>query len=178
MIMEQKPTESVDELVLVKVAAWAWYRHGLGFEQKTTDHMESSDYDVAGPSRYKMEAMKNPQDMPTYFRRSMSECYHNYIGSSLLDVYEIERISKDLDYYIESGCDQYYCRKFADGVCDPDGRKNVLPLPESDTSGAKAKRRRKRKKWLRLIYEVCGSTNKGDVVEPDETHNSTARDAY
>ncbi|PIN11940.1 hypothetical protein CDL12_15449 [Handroanthus impetiginosus] len=79
----------VDELALVKSAAWARYHHNSGSETRSlreSDVWRSTKIEPK-PSRYKLEALRSARESSNY---------------SLLDNYEIERISKQLDHYIES----------------------------------------------------------------------------
>ncbi|KAL4569220.1 hypothetical protein LXL04_024855 [Taraxacum kok-saghyz] len=159
--------ENLEELALIKVAAWTWYRHGQGSEQRITserDYTESCDV-VLGPSRYKLEAMDKAHEDRRVSTRYINNPLFSTASadSNLLDVYEIERISKDLDHYIECSCDKYCCRKSIDGVHDP-GSLRIVPLKAEDFSSTKAKRTDIRWNWFRKISGLCRS-NKGDVVE-------------
>lgn len=170
MIINENPKETAEtanELALAKVAAWTWYRHGSRFDQTTIcdcDYTVSSDI-VTRPSRYKLEAMKNAHEnarVPTLsFHKSMSSTDH--VASFLLDLYEIERISKDLEYYIKSSHDKYYNHKYVNHLHDPSGRR-ILPLLDRDVSGTKAHRSSKQKKWFQSIHKFCRRNN-GGVVE-------------
>ncbi|KAG9135725.1 hypothetical protein Leryth_002451 [Lithospermum erythrorhizon] len=101
---------TIDELSLVKAAAWAWYQHGSSHESK---HMMQEYHDnisswktkkAPRPSRYKLEAMKQVQENSV----SQLSCHvhvqddNDNDTNSLLDSYEIGRISRDLDCYIEA----------------------------------------------------------------------------
>lgn len=103
-----KPKATEDELAIVKAAAWAWYERGSGSEGKPIREFDftNNSRKTPTPSRYKIEAMKNTTiDENSSIKRpstsaSISTCPS--FNSSLLDNYEIESISKDLDHYIES----------------------------------------------------------------------------
>ncbi|KAI3699222.1 hypothetical protein L2E82_43361 [Cichorium intybus] len=167
MTMKEHHKENLDELALIKVAAWTWYRHGPGSDQRTiseSDYTKPCDI-IVGSSRYKLEAMNKAHDDTRMSTRYISNPLFStdYADSSLLDVYEIERISMDLDHYIGCSGDKYLCRKCVDGVHDF-GSRRIMPLPERNSGGIKDKRTSTQRKWFRQIYELCGS-NKGDVVE-------------
>ncbi|KAA8547689.1 hypothetical protein F0562_004118 [Nyssa sinensis] len=61
----RKPSKTIDELAIVKAAAWSWYQRGSGSEGRLM-----REYDVTrtcrahAPSRYKLEAMRKAQDSP------------------------------------------------------------------------------------------------------------------
>ncbi|KAG8383663.1 hypothetical protein BUALT_Bualt04G0037300 [Buddleja alternifolia] len=86
---KRKPRGSiVDELALAKSAAWAWYNHGSGSDGKPIREFDVSRTKIdPKPSRYKLEAMNKLSKSPS---------------NSLLDNYEIDRISSQLECYIES----------------------------------------------------------------------------
>ncbi|KAI3813797.1 hypothetical protein L1987_18532 [Smallanthus sonchifolius] len=165
MIKKEDPKVSSDELALVKVEAWTWYQRGSGFEQTA---LSEYDHIVTKPSMFKRETMEKAQENISasthHLPKSLSRTSH--VGSSLLDAYEIERISKDLDRYIKSSCDQYYRRKSVDVVCDPSGRRIVSSRLERDSRGTKDNRTSKETKWFgfRVIYKLCASIE-GGVVE-------------
>ena len=135
----KKPTA---ELAIVKSAAWAWYQRGTGSEPRPVpDSIPRRNLGPPKPTRYKLEAMNKKQ----YPILSNSELPTN----SLLDKYEIERISRELEFYIKSG---------------GGGRRIGL---ESEKSGGKGKRESKKTKgsWLRGDGVVCGSIDDVVVVE-------------
>ncbi|KAL1536807.1 hypothetical protein AAHA92_29396 [Salvia divinorum] len=81
---------------LTKSAAWAWLERRSG--QPATELNASRNKFEAKPSRHKSEAVRKVQEKSDCLTKSIqSEGFY-----SLLDRYEIERISKHLDYYIES----------------------------------------------------------------------------
>ncbi|GAU22419.1 hypothetical protein TSUD_123060 [Trifolium subterraneum] len=102
--MERKkkpqPQENKDELALVNAAAWAWYQHGSKSEAK----MAMNEFDVkrtkcsSRPSHYKLGAMR------------MTEVTNN---NSLLDTYEVQCISRQLDSLLESSN-----KKHVDDTCN------------------------------------------------------------
>ncbi|KAE8679756.1 hypothetical protein F3Y22_tig00111398pilonHSYRG00460 [Hibiscus syriacus] len=82
------------DIDLVKAAAWAWYQHSSSSDGKATAIREFNavrSQRVPGPTRYKLEAMRNNNN---------STGTEGLIRSSLLDPYEIESISKRLDQLI------------------------------------------------------------------------------
>ncbi|KAL8532340.1 hypothetical protein ACS0TY_008802 [Phlomoides rotata] len=132
---KRKPRGSesvVDELALAKSAAWAWYERGSGSDGRSFREVDAwcSKTDPK-PSRYKLEALRNVQAD----QRSKN---------SLLDTYEIERISNHLQHYIESSRAKCHggAAAAAEGV-----QKKKIP----------------RGFWLRR-GPVCGSS-RDDVVE-------------
>lgn len=94
LVERKKPQETKDELAIVKAAAWAWYLHGSGSKAKAKNEFDvKRSQTVARPSRYKLEAMRMAKETPSI--RPIKP---------LLDSYEVQRISKQLDGLIkESG---------------------------------------------------------------------------
>ncbi|KAK8541770.1 hypothetical protein V6N13_137637 [Hibiscus sabdariffa] len=94
-----KPCSNHD-LDLVKAAAWAWHQHGSSSPGKPVAIPESdvtrSQRDP-GPSRYKLEAMRNNYNNNTNTNTKMEMEGSVTTHNSLLDPYEIESISKRLD---------------------------------------------------------------------------------
>lgn len=162
---------SIDELALVKAAAWAWYQHGSGSEGRAM-----REYDLAmpkkapKPSRYKIEAMKEPEKAPTYQLSPptsgplspLSTASSKQSEISLLDDYEIDRISKELDRYIESSRAEYL-KSFLGS--DYHANNKVASLSESGTTEGTGKRKTKNSRGFWMKYgAVCGS-RKDDVVD-------------
>lgn len=135
-----KKSESfaADESALAKSAAWAWYEHGSGSDRRSLREVDvwSSKTDPR-PSRYKLEALRNVQDVDAPSKNSL-----------LLDSYEIERISKQLNQYIEASRAKYH-----------------RPPPPEEKGKVLLKRRNiiPRGFWLRHV-PACGSS-RDDVVE-------------
>ncbi|KAM7529401.1 hypothetical protein LguiB_032811 [Lonicera macranthoides] len=131
--------EPTDKLAITKSAAWAWYQRGTWSENRSIPE-SISRRNLGAPKlmRYKLEVMNKKQSRI----RSNSELPAN----SLLDRYEIERISREIEFYV----------KFGGG-----GRRIGL---ESEKSGVKGKRESKKTtgSWLRGDGVVCGSID--DVV--------------
>ncbi|KAM7529402.1 hypothetical protein LguiB_032812 [Lonicera macranthoides] len=135
----KKPT---DELAMAKSAAWAWYQHGTRSEPRPVpDSIPRRNLGAPKPTRYKLEVM-NKKQSPT---PSHSELPTN----SLLDKYEVERISRELEFYIKTA----------------GGGHRIGP--ESEKIGGKGKRESKKTKgsWLRGDGVVCGSIDDVVVVE-------------
>ncbi|KAH6803766.1 hypothetical protein C2S51_032013 [Perilla frutescens var. frutescens] len=90
---------SADELALTKSAAWAWLEHGSGCNVRSPPEFDVSraKFD-AKPSRYKAESVRKLKEKTPI--KSTTHSNNGYY--SLLDRYDIERISRQLDYYIES----------------------------------------------------------------------------
>ncbi|KAL3527445.1 hypothetical protein ACH5RR_012101 [Cinchona calisaya] len=168
---------SIDELALVKAAAWAWYEHGSGSEGRVMREYDLEKSKRAPkPSRYKIEAMKEYEETPPPLKpkddhellsplQSASVSPLSTISSkqseiSLLDDYEIERISKELDYYIESSQAEYFRSLIGSAH-----HKKVVSFSESGTSERKSKQKNKisRRFWFKDAA-VCGS-RQDDVVD-------------
>lgn len=94
LVERKKPQETTDELAIVKAAARAWYQHGSGSKAKAKSEFEvTRSQSLARPSRYKLEAM-----------RMAKETTSVHTIKPLLDSYEVQCISKQLDRLIkESG---------------------------------------------------------------------------
>ncbi|XP_059623218.1 uncharacterized protein LOC132266383 [Cornus florida] len=158
----KKHGEDVDELATVKAAAWAWYQRGSGSELRPMREFDLTKIHRAPqPTRYKLEAMKtNEEELVTEGSRSMGpKLSPSQTDNSLLDTYEIQRISKQLDFYIESS-------RFV-GRDKGDHRRigSLLSSSESDTNGVRSKNKSKKGKgfWQRNTV-MCGGS-KDDVVE-------------
>lgn len=131
---------AADESALAKSAAWAWYEHGSGSDRRSLREVDvwSSKTDPK-PSRYKLEALRNVQDVDASSKNSL-----------LLDSYEIERISKQLNQYIEASRAKYHGGDrpaAAEKGKVLSKRRNIIP----------------RGFWLRHV-PACGSS-RNDVVE-------------
>ncbi|XP_027337808.1 uncharacterized protein LOC113851505 [Abrus precatorius] len=93
LVERGKTQESTDELAIVKAAAWAWYQHGSGYEGKGKSEVDvTRTQRVSRPSRYKLEAMRMAKEGPSI-----------QSNKSLLDTYEVQSISRQMDRLIESG---------------------------------------------------------------------------
>lgn len=89
-----------DHLSLIKAAAWAWYQHGSGInhskpETREIDVSRTRSTTPRRPTRYKLEALQSKPDPLARLSSSSS--------SLLLDLYEVERITRELDNLIGSG---------------------------------------------------------------------------
>lgn len=156
---KSRPPSIADDLAIVKAAAWAWYQRGSGSDDRPmTEHDFTRSHRAYVPSRYKLEAMKKTcQESTTKGSHSPPSPLSSpsYTDNSLLDHYEIERISRELDYYMESsGAHRSHRREVA--------------CPEREKSGKKKSKSGNSKKksgfwWMRRGGVVCGS--KDDVVE-------------
>ncbi|CAJ1867392.1 unnamed protein product [Sphenostylis stenocarpa] len=91
LVERKKPQETTDELAIVKAAAWAWYQHGSGSKPKAKSEFHvTRSQSVARPSRYKLEAMRMAKEAPSILTIK-----------PLLDSYEVQCISKQLDRLIK-----------------------------------------------------------------------------
>ncbi|EPS72929.1 hypothetical protein M569_01834 [Genlisea aurea] len=90
-----------DELALAKSAAWAWYQRGSAADCRSAREFEAWRKRINGskpkPSRYRLEAMRRSGGSPSPVPSARSSS-----ANSLLDTYEVERISNLLEYYIET----------------------------------------------------------------------------
>lgn len=118
LMERRKPQDSIDELALVKAAAWAWYQHGSGSEGKVMSVFDiRSTQHVTRPSRYKLEAMRMAKE-------AKEEGPPVHTKKSLLDTYEVQSISRQLDRLIESGHNKVgNGNNFADAGLDNGGRR-------------------------------------------------------
>ncbi|CAA0814557.1 Unknown protein [Striga hermonthica] len=99
-----------DQLALAKSAAWAWLQHGPESNGRLVrEHDASRPKIEPKPSRYKLEVLRNNVQEIEYNYNSKSpsvisltSCSRKSGQNSLLDNYEIERISRHLEHYIES----------------------------------------------------------------------------
>ncbi|WCJ25184.1 hypothetical protein M5689_007090 [Euphorbia peplus] len=152
-----------DDLAIVKAAAWAWYEHGSGSEGKLMREYDATTNLLRPhnkPSRYKIEAMKNMIQQPNYSTSTTTPIHdHEREYSkhhSLLDSYEVESISKQLDYLILSSSNRF--DRF-----DNKDRKDV-DLPKSNKLVKKNQNQKKsllKGLWSRHSV-VCGTRD--DVV--------------
>nr|GMC56867.1 uncharacterized protein LOC109180383 [Ipomoea batatas] len=159
---------SADDAAMVKAAAWAWYQHGSGSERPLGEllRLERTEK-VQKPSRYKLEAIREVEEgkrKPAHHQRSSSTIPMSSSPSlsSLLDKYEIQRISLQLDRYIENGHDDY-CYGVLGNTND---RRRVASLSESGTTERKTTKAAPasfKGFWMRHAA-VCGSSS-ADVVE-------------
>ncbi|XP_057807262.1 uncharacterized protein LOC131021937 [Salvia miltiorrhiza] len=130
-------TMIVDESGLAKSAAWAWYERGSGSDGRPIKEVDVwMSKPEPKPSRYKLEALRNLQ----------RDQHINSSKNSLLDNYEIERISKQLDRYIEASHVNY----------------NAGDQPTAAAANF-VKRRMLKGFWSRRV-PACGSS-RSDVVE-------------
>lgn len=160
--MQRKKTRgSTDELAVVKAAAWAWYQHGSGSEGK---HMREFDItrsrQAPGPSRYRLEAMRIAEEAMEG-SRSRSSSTHSSIhtSNSLLDTFEVESISRQLDCLVGSSGNNFYTRFLAG---DNVHQENVKLLDNVDTGGMKKKKKKVKRFWPRHAI-ACGTME--DVVD-------------
>nr|GLL18970.1 uncharacterized protein LOC109180383 [Ipomoea trifida] len=160
---------SADDAAMVKAAAWAWYQHGSGSERPLGEllRLERTEK-VQKPSRYKLEAIREVEEgkrKPNHHKHSSSTIpmlSSSPSLSSLLDKYEIQRISLQLDRYIENGHDDY-CYGVLGNTND---RRRVASLSESGTTERKTTKAAPasfKGFWMRHAA-VCGSSS-ADVVE-------------
>lgn len=140
---KKSETLAVDESALAKSAAWAWYEHGSGSDRRSIREIDvwSSKTDPK-PSRYKLEALRNVQ---------AADASSSSKNSLLLDSYEIERISKQLNQYIEASHAKHHG---GDPPKAAAAEKNKVLLKRKNIPKGF---------WLRHV-PACGSS-RNDVVE-------------
>ncbi|KAI3668943.1 hypothetical protein L6452_40160 [Arctium lappa] len=185
MVVRESRKENKDQFAIMKAAAWAWYERGSWFEHKTvreSDYRGIRDY-TPRPSRYKLEAMQKPQkethesqscrngplvDIEHVYASIQPQNQESYalvadtehVDKSLLDMYEIEMISKGLDCYIESSSVEHR-RRSVDGGDHGGHHRRTMALSEGTKSTSKSK---KNKGFWGRHRIVCGSS-RDDVVE-------------
>ncbi|KAG6385785.1 hypothetical protein SASPL_154666 [Salvia splendens] len=130
----------VDESGLAKSAAWAWYERGSGSEGREVDLWRWKP--EPKPSRYKLEVLRNLQ---------RDQDHINSSRNSLLDNYEIERISMELNHYIQASHAKHH------------GGGGGPPKAAADDVFLKRKNMVKGFWWRHV--PACGSS-RNDVVEP------------
>lgn len=148
-----------DESAVVKAAAWAWYEHGSrGGSQSKKPILPTREYDVAcrmshhaaTTSRYKLEAMAKQGEGPNSVHRNMGS-RDDGGRSGLLDTYEVESISRELDGLIQSTTSS-----------STSGHMMMMM-----TTKKKQKQKNKKNKWTSGIWlrhaVVCG-TSREDVL--------------
>ncbi|XAR73562.1 hypothetical protein NMG60_11007569 [Bertholletia excelsa] len=158
-----KARRSMDESEIAKAAAWAWWRRELACDGKL-----GTEFDLTRvrqipkpkpkPSWYKLEAVngtaKEETEQSRWRTPSALFSPSHVDGSDLLDSYEIQRIARQLDYYILASNLEYR------GECLGSHRR-IVPSPESEAKGKK-KSKGAKGFWVRHGL-TCGSSN--DVVE-------------
>ena len=158
--MQRKKTRgNTNELALVKAAAWAWYQHGSGSEGKQMREFDiTRSRQAPGSSRYRLEAMRTAKEA---MERSRSSSAHSSIhtSNSLLDAFEIESISRQLDCLVGSSGNNFYTRFLAG---DNVHQENVKLLDKVDTGGMKKKKKKVKGFWPRHAI-ACGTRE--DVVD-------------
>ncbi|XP_043696019.1 uncharacterized protein LOC122646512 [Telopea speciosissima] len=164
----RKPNTSIEELDFVKATAWTWYQQGSGsLEGKPVREFNlMRTWRAPGPSRYKLEGARMADEHTPEGSSSSSSLSSrspsislspSHINNSLLDPYEVGRISKHLEYLLKSNSGNYYSDSYAGnrhGSSSPENRKN------------KKKKKSKRLINIGLLVRqrgICGS--RGDVVE-------------
>ncbi|KAL2521889.1 uncharacterized protein Fot_25812 [Forsythia ovata] len=158
---------SVDESSLVKAAAWARYQQGSGSEGR---HILEFDLlrtkKSPKPSRYKLEAMQKIQekiDKSTTISnpKSYVSTSTDDVNNSLLDTYEIESISRQLQYYIE--IDSSHAKHFG----GDSGDWTVAAASAAPSGKIEMKSKQKKMKASRGRHAVMGNSRYG-VVETEK----------
>ncbi|KAL7094356.1 hypothetical protein ACP275_11G098300 [Erythranthe tilingii] len=157
-----------DELALVKSAAWAWYEHGSGSGSEGRPIRESDASRTKTdpkPSRYKLEALRNNNNNNNNNNvRQVSKLRSSSSGNnSLLDHYEVERISKQLDYYIESSRANYR-RSFSAAAAGLAVEPVAAAAEMKSINKVVGRKKAGKESRLKHIPVACRSS-RGDVVE-------------
>ncbi|TKY56688.1 hypothetical protein E2542_SST21134 [Spatholobus suberectus] len=145
LLMERRkpPKDNNNDLAFVKAAAWAWYQHNSGSKGKNISEFDASITRRAPrPSRYKLEAMRMVEEA-----REGSPIHAKKL--SLLDEYEVQSISRQLNGLVESSDNKNH-NKLINGV-------------ENSTNRRTQKKKVRKGFWLRHAA-VCGREE--DVVDP------------
>ncbi|KAK1277622.1 hypothetical protein QJS04_geneDACA018799 [Acorus gramineus] len=156
--MKKLRSSTTDELALVKAAAWAWYMRGAGAEDDP-----SREFDLARerrppqPTRFKLEAERASAATTTTSPSLASSSTGSlppspaHTDNSLLDAYEVEMITRQLDLFIASGNSVSYqsIKKKRDK-----NNKSYLSWSGRPLNGF----------WLRQAMGMCRPA-RGDVVE-------------
>ncbi|TQD94430.1 hypothetical protein C1H46_019981 [Malus baccata] len=165
----------IDELAVVKAAAWAWFERGSCSDSKSTVpefDLRRTCHAPYKPSRYKLEAMENIANISskegTEFVKLESPSVTTS-SNSLLDTYEIESISRKLDQLIEFSGDRDKVHKgFLVGdvlvklqVHEDVRQQESLPLMDGNANRRKKKKNVRGGFWHRHAA-ICG--NSEDVL--------------
>ncbi|CAJ1970864.1 unnamed protein product [Sphenostylis stenocarpa] len=140
-----KNNTNTNDLTFVKAAAWAWYQHNSASKGKTiTEFHATVTRPEPKPSRYKLEAMRVAKEA-----REESPIVHAK-KLSLLDEYEVQSISRQLDDLVE------------------DSNNKPLHGGADNSTNRRTQKKKKKKKvkkgfWLRH-GAVCGREE--DAVAP------------
>ncbi|KAK7385671.1 hypothetical protein VNO78_31453 [Psophocarpus tetragonolobus] len=144
----EKDNNNTNDLAFVKAAAWAWYQHNSGSKGKTLTEFDAIiSRREARPSRYKLEAVRMGKEA-----REGSHVHARKL--SLLDEYEVQSISRQLNCLVESSS--------SSSSSSSHNNHNHKKLV---TAGSNSMQKKKVKKgfWLRHGI-VCGREE--DVVGP------------
>ncbi|KAK1302862.1 hypothetical protein QJS10_CPB12g01373 [Acorus calamus] len=109
--MKKPRSSTTDELALVKAAAWAWYMRGAGAEDDPSREFGlARERRPPQPTRFKLEAGRASAATTTTTSPSLSSSSTGslppspaHTDNSLLDAYEVEMITRQLDLFIASG---------------------------------------------------------------------------
>ncbi|CAL9762131.1 unnamed protein product [Musa acuminata subsp. burmannicoides] len=140
-------TAADDELAMAKAAAWAWYQHGSGSDDRTARESDLGWTEGAAakasrqrPSRYKLEALAAVEELGP--------------AVPLLDVYEIERITRELERLIMASDGRERRGRARD--------KEAFATPRT-TEGRRAAGKASGS-WVGHAAGICGAA--GDALEP------------
>lgn len=160
----RKPPEPcIDELAIIKAAAWAWYQHGSGCEERSKREFDLTRLRRSPkPSRYRLEAMReaNPRitssgSHPFESPGLVLSPYHT--DMTLFDSYEIMSISSELGREFDSTSSSSYgnfVTKSSDQL--------EIASPSGSESGTIVKKLAWKLNgiWMRHAMGICGSREK------------------
>lgn len=162
------PRAATDELAAVKAAAWAWYQRGPGSEGRLMPEFDlMRTRRTPGPSLFKLEAIRMAEEeaMEGYSQLASSTSPIIYTDMSLLDAFEVDSISRQLDCLIESSGSKFH-RKFMVGNHHDHRQENVTVLLSNHGTGTGTKKKKNKKKgfWPGHAMITCG-TSEDHVVD-------------
>ncbi|XP_041002417.1 uncharacterized protein LOC121248120 [Juglans microcarpa x Juglans regia] len=168
LLERKKPRATTDELAAVKAAAWAWFQRGPGSEGRLMTEFDlMRTRRTPGPSLFKLEAMRMAEEEAILEGYSQASSSPIYTDRSLLDAFEIESISRQLDCLIESSGSKFHRKFMAAGDHHDRHQENVTVLLSNGTgTGMKKNKNKKKKKgfWQRHAMVACG-TREDHVVD-------------
>ncbi|KAJ0981265.1 hypothetical protein J5N97_009520 [Dioscorea zingiberensis] len=126
-----------DELAVVKAAAWAWYQRGSGNQGKPFRESEAAAFPArfaCRPSRFKLEMESE------LLQRSDPEPGGS--EKSLLDVYEVERITRQIERFV---------------IATADERDRIKKRDKGTIRTTKGMVKRVNGFWLRHAIGICGT---------------------
>ncbi|GAU43139.1 hypothetical protein TSUD_246790 [Trifolium subterraneum] len=151
-----------DHLDIVKAAAWAWHQHGSGscHEGEVSNEFyirRSTAHRAPRPSRYKLELETMRSTEKEVTQSSTIDLHGKEEFRSLLDAYEVQSISKQLNHLIESN-NNHNRGKLVNSA------NNIASTSADDGVKGIKKKKKVRKGFFLKHGVICG--REGDVVDP------------